>query len=216
MKYKLLRSRRRTLSLEISGGELVVRSPYFLPLKIIENFINSKADWVNKKLKAFADHKKNRLIHGEKVYYLGETVDLKVIETKRTNSVCVYQKSLIVRVCDKQTIPEIVREFYCEQTSFAVEKILNKYKNTFDFDENIRVKHYQSKFGSCTRYNKLCFNANLAMAPVEVIEYVVLHELTHTKIKDHSRRFWLKLFEYDPDYKKHRKWLRENSLLLKI
>ena len=74
----------------------------------------------------------------------------------------------------------------------------------------IRVKNYRSKWGSCSR-KTLSFNSKLALAPRDVIDYVVVHELSHIKHKHHGKRFWLEVEKLCPDYKKLRRWLAKNN-----
>lgn len=73
-----------------------------------------------------------------------------------------------------------------------------------------------SKWGTCFADNALQFNWRLVMAPVMVIDYVVIHELTHTTEKHHQDSFWRKVRLYTPAYRQHRKWLEQNQHLLRI
>jgi predicted metal-dependent hydrolase len=62
----------------------------------------------------------------------------------------------------------------------------------------------------------LNFTWRLVMAPLDVIDYVVAHELAHLRVKNHSRKFWKLVETICPDYKCHRKWLRENGEKLSL
>ncbi|WP_133627269.1 M48 family metallopeptidase [Fonticella tunisiensis] len=78
------------------------------------------------------------------------------------------------------------------------------------------VKEQKSIWGSCSSRGNINFNWRLIMAPLSVIDYVVIHELCHLKHQDHSSKFW-SLVEYVmPDYKEKKKWLRENGGRLKL
>ena len=65
--------------------------------------------------------------------------------------------------------------------------------------------------GSCSERNRLAFSFRLIMAPPEVIDYVVVHELAHILQKNHSSKFWDLVLEVLPDYRMHRRWLRDNE-----
>ena len=73
----------------------------------------------------------------------------------------------------------------------------------------IRAQH--TRWGSCSSKGNLNFNCLLALVPPEVLDYVVVHELCHRKELNHSERFWQAVERILPDYKAHRKWLKENG-----
>lgn len=75
----------------------------------------------------------------------------------------------------------------------------------------ITIRGQRSKYGSCTAKGNLNYNYILMLAPEEVREYVVLHELTHRKHMDHSRAFWYDVETAMPDYKQWDGWLKENG-----
>jgi predicted metal-dependent hydrolase len=76
---------------------------------------------------------------------------------------------------------------------------------------HVRVKDQRSLWGSCSREGNLNFNWRLTLAPFDVLDYVVLHELAHRHEMNHSRRFWAHVAKFCPDYRTHRRWLRENG-----
>lgn len=79
----------------------------------------------------------------------------------------------------------------------------------------LRVKEVKSLWGSCNSKGRLMFNWRLVMAPVPVIDYVVVHELAHLIHRNHSEKFWKTVQSVLPDYKIRRKWLRVNEKLMK-
>lgn len=80
----------------------------------------------------------------------------------------------------------------------------------------ITIRNQKTRWGSCTREGNLNFNCLLMMAPPEVLDYVVIHELCHRLEMNHSARFWAQVEKVMPDYKKHRKWLKEQGGKLMI
>ena len=77
--------------------------------------------------------------------------------------------------------------------------------------KSITINSAATRWGSCGAKNTLNFSWRLVTAPITVIDCVVVHELVHTEIKNHSRKFYERLKSILPDYKEHEKWLKENS-----
>ena len=97
------------------------------------------------------------------------------------------------------------------------EKFLRKrvefYSKKLDvFPEKINIKKLKSRWGSATKDKILNFNVNLLRAPRDVIDYVVLHEICHLKVKEHSFRFWKLVQKFMPDYEDKKRWL-ENRII---
>lgn len=75
----------------------------------------------------------------------------------------------------------------------------------------IAIREQRTRWGSCSSKKNLNFNWKLLLAPPEVLDYVVVHELCHLKQMDHSRAFWAEVAAILPDYKERKKWLREHG-----
>lgn len=82
--------------------------------------------------------------------------------------------------------------------------------------KKIAIRDQKTRWGSCSTSGTLSFNWRLIMAPPEVLDYVVVHELAHFTHMDHSKAFWSTVESVMPDYEKHRKWLNEHGQELRI
>ncbi|MBN2664423.1 MAG: M48 family metallopeptidase, partial [Bacteroidales bacterium] len=82
--------------------------------------------------------------------------------------------------------------------------------------KNIKISSAQKRWGSCSSTGNINLSWRLVMAPIEVIDYVVIHELAHLIEPNHSNKFWYHVQRIQPEYKLHRKWLKENGYLLTI
>jgi predicted metal-dependent hydrolase len=224
--YHLVRSRKRrkTLLLTIErDGRVVMRVPYHTPEREIETFFKGKLSWVKKKIDEkkksiqSAEHPK-QFIPGEKFLYLGEHYPLELREPGKgrgplalSHGIFFLDNDCTAKARDifMQWYKERAREIFTERVNFYSRK-LKLYPN------EIRISSAKTRYGSCTADNKVFFSFRLVMAPYAEIDYVIVHELAHIKIKNHSQRFWRYMEEVMPEYRKHRKWLKENSLLLDI
>src|SRR6185503_1840811 len=77
---------------------------------------------------------------------------------------------------------------------------------------DIRVRSPKHLWGSCHPVKRvLHFNWKIMMAPLAVLDYVVVHEMSHLRVPNHSKRFWARVKQFSPEYKLHRDWLKQNS-----
>lgn len=75
----------------------------------------------------------------------------------------------------------------------------------------ITIRNQKTRWGSCSSVGNLNFNCTLMLAPPEVMDYVIIHELCHRRQMNHSPKFWEEVARFCPDHGAHRRWLREHS-----
>lgn len=109
-------------------------------------------------------------------------------------------------VPESMSITQIKKLFTHEVTTQA--EIMNVSFN------KILIKNQKTRWGSCSSRNNLNFNMRLCLAPKEVLRYVVIHELAHCVVHNHSKKFWNIVEKYCPEHKIHRSWLRKNARIL--
>ncbi len=107
---------------------------------------------------------------------------------------------------------DLLREWYREKARQAFSERAAHWAGLMGVGfSGIRIKDQRSLWGSCSRAGKLNFNWRLVMAPPEVLDYLVIHELAHLLEMNHSRRFWACVCVWCPGHKAFRKWLREHG-----
>lgn len=212
MNYKLIRSGRKTLSLIVRDGELIVRAPMFANIKFIEDFIDIKKDWIGSKIN-ISREKYNNFEFGSKIMIFGELYTIKSNDSPAT-IINEFSLKIGYQGSNKRVIRTIVESYYKKQTKDFVSGIIKKYSEFSVRD--ITVNKYRSKWGSCTHDDRLAFSLKIAMLPKQIGEYIVVHELCHIKQKNHSKKFWDLVYNYDKEYKLHRKYLRDNSAKFNI
>jgi len=238
--YSLIRSRRRTLSVEVKNKKIIVRAPLFLGRRHIEKFLEAKSAWIKTHLKLSPPKDLGKkFADGEEFIVLGKKYQLKLILSSKkginpvrerdrrirqgleifSDRVKVSDGNIIVKAADlnPKYVRKLIENFYISVLRGEVETICARYKDEFGIaGRRILLKFYRSKWGSCSAKNCLSFNAKLAQAPKEVIEYVVVHELAHLKIKNHSRNFWATVSRFCPDYKSSRAYLNKKLHMYEI
>lgn len=215
MSPKIIRGNRASISIHIDRhGEVIVKAPRFLPQFLIDQFIQSKKDWIEKSVAKVATRlpKKKYYTEGEKFLYLGISHVLHFTtssEILAKNGILYFPKGAVFRI-EKELeswFKSQAQVLITDRVKLHAQKMKASYKDIF-FSDTI------SKWGTCFADNTLQFNWRLIMAPLLVIDYVVIHELTHTTEKHHQASFWSRVRNFTPAYRQHRKWLEENGSLL--
>jgi len=164
-------------------------------------------------LRSFKSHQipKRELVSGEDFYYLGKRYRLKVIESKEEGieldkSYCY----LFVREKDNLKRKEkILEDWYRARAKEIFNKSIKKYQKIVKKDINrVTIRKMKTKWGSCNYYKRnINLNLELIKRPIELIEYVVFHELTHLIHPNHSKEFYNYLTTYMSDWKRRREEL---------
>ncbi len=217
---RLVRSRRKTVALVIErDGRLTVRAPLRLAGSRIRLFVESHADWIEKnkaKVIAALPSPVKRYVEGETFLFLGQACPLTIVASQR--SALMFGKTgFRLR---KSAIPEARAAFvrwYKEQATLLILERVLFFVGKYGFHyQKIRISSARTRWGSCSSQGTLSFTYRLVMAPLEVVDYVVLHELVHTQIRNHSKTFWNKVGKLMPDYKKRLAWLKTNGKYLQV
>lgn len=115
----------------------------------------------------------------------------------------------LINVNDIKKYREKARVLLTERTDYFSQKFNLTYTN-------IKITSAKTRWGSCNHKNGLNFNWKILFAPPKVIDYLVVHELSHTIHKNHKKEFWNQVALMHPDHKNSRIWLKENQYLLLI
>ena len=177
MKLSIIRSRRRTISIQVNPDmTVIVRAPLRASDRVINKFIKEKEDWIYKQLDKLAKQQKE--------------INERGIEKLSNEDI----KSLAKRAVEY--IPERV-SYYAEIMGVTYGRIT--------------IRNQRTRWGSCSSKGNLNFNCLLMLAPRDIIDYVVVHELSHRKEMNHSRAFWNEVGKVIPDYKEKVKWLKNEG-----
>jgi predicted metal-dependent hydrolase len=216
---QIIRSARKTLSLEIADdAQLIVRAPFHAKMNVIENVLFKKRLWIRSKQRLIQKrclevHSKE-FVAGERFLYLGRRYTLQMVQGEAPLH---FQERFYLSEKYVPTARQAFIRWYQEQ---ALETILNRVREYAAVaglkHGSITISNAAKRWGSCSSEGKLRFNWRLVMAPLRVIDYVVVHELVHLQVKNHSRAFWNKVQMMLPNYKKYAAWLKDNHRLLNI
>lgn len=219
---EIIRSKRRkTLALAVRNGQVSVRMPANLPRHHAESFVAQKSHWIKQKLSASPPVCGKKFEPGETFRFLGRTLTLTLISGEPRNQVMVENEllQLISRnhQPSKQALLRQLTHWYKQQAkTYLTDRCRVLAEQTGLMPGSVEVKTYKARWGSCHRNGNIQFNWKLIMAPPAVIDYVIIHELCHLQQHNHSPAFWQLVAFFDPNFKAHRAWLKENGQLLAL
>jgi predicted metal-dependent hydrolase len=179
-----------------------------------EQFLREKKQWLLEKKQKFDEYRERiperNFEQGEKFPYLNDSHTLEI--AGQSNRIEDQQIILSEPSVDRKGIKEVLEEFYRSKARRIFEEKVDKHIENIDGEFNkIYIRNQKTKWASCSPKDNLSFNWRLIMAPEDVIEYVVVHELVHLEEKNHDAKFWKRVREIKPDYKESYNWLSENS-----
>lgn len=215
MNYQLIRSKRKTLSLQIDkNAQLVVRAPQCLSVKKIETFIQDKSNWIEKKIQVSQENSvtKPAYLNGEEFLYLGNHYPL--IRQTMPKDRLEFNGEAFKLSDDSDGANEFYRWYKSAFKTIALPR-LDYYSDLYQLHyKKVRLKSQKTLWGSCSSINNINLNYLLIGAPISVIDYVIVHELSHIKHKNHSKTFWTLVESILPNYKIEKKWLKDNGYKL--
>lgn len=216
----LVRSHRKTIALIVRpDGSLEVRAPKRVAMVQIQAFVISKGDWIRKhqeRLKKRAGETPQRMYQeGEPFLYLGSSVRLHL--SPQAKAVHHTQSELQIAPAQPAVLEKKITDWYrCEARRIFTAQTELVSQTMGYFFNSIRINSARTRWGSCGAHGSLNFTWRLVMAPLPVINYVILHELAHTKVRNHGPEFWKQIAERDPNYPTCINWLNTNGHLLTI
>ncbi|MBT3938753.1 MAG: M48 family metallopeptidase [Pelagibacterales bacterium] len=215
-------NRIRTVSFLVKNQELLISVPKFISNKEIDRLILSKINWINKKL---SSEKLNTpliaksFVNGEKLMFFGKNYSLKLEESCFTNIVLDLNNIIVssMDINNQDKVKNIIRNWYIVESKKYLIKTNSYYEKLIGVStRKLLFGEYKSKWGSCNSQKRVSYDWRIIMAPIEVIHYLVIHELCHIIHPNHSQYFWMLVEKYMKDYKLHKKWLKLNSNKLVI
>lgn len=203
-----------------SYGEIEVQAPKKTPDERVFQVLEDNWDLIQQKLKEIKDRingPQNKLYKNDESFlYLGKPYPIKIIQDiniEQDRVVFEGEKLYVyVKQLNEEKYKQALKRFYYQQCKVLVEKSISSYQSHFKTKpRSIRISDSKKTWGTCDSKLQLTFNWRLAMAPREVIDYVVVHEMCHMVHLNHDRSFWRLVGKIMPDYKEKENWLALTS-----
>lgn len=215
IKLKIIKSKRRTISLSINNdAELVAHVPYNYDKAKLDAFIKEKSKWIVKHLKQV---EANNLKYAP--FKIEDGAVITILEKEYT--ICL-KSNVLSKIVDntiilpnlnsKKHLINLIKKIALKYLQERVQQL--SFKFNFKYG-NIKVGSATTVWGSCSARNDLNFTYKLMFTPYFVVDYIIIHELSHTKIKNHSTKFYQLVKSCMPNYKLAEQWLKENKGIIK-
>jgi predicted metal-dependent hydrolase len=222
IEYKIRRSdraRRARIVVDAAGVEVVV--PRRMALRHVEPFVAEKRPWIERTLARYRQPPVAELRDGGFVPYLGEPLGLSVrVERGRVRPhVARRGGELTVRVgaTGEAAVADALERWYRKRARAELPPRLDAATARAGTRwQRLSIRGQRTRWASCSQDGAMSFNWRLLLAPEEILDYVVEHEVAHLEVLDHSARFWRLLALRCPSYRDHERWLRRNGHSLRL
>jgi len=226
--YRLKHSqRRRSVQIRIAPPATIeVVAPAGFPQKEVEALLHKRATWIATQLarlkKLASDPVNASLEHGAQLLYLGRPRQLAVMPSPAKRAKVILEDDRLTAYLpavpgqdDTALLRRALHHWYvrsaaqllADRTAYWAAEIGVR-------PGRISIRDQKTRWGSASTRGNVNYNWRIVMAPPETLDYLVVHELCHIKVPNHSATFWLLVSQSVPDYKKHRAWLRQHGNLL--
>lgn len=224
--YQLVRSKRKTANIIIErDGSLLVRVPEDTSAEKVEDIIESKKLWIYKNLAEWRDLNATRVIreyrNGEGFLYLGRSYRLSLVNDQEQDLLLKHGrfclKRSLVDMGDPGLVQAAFRNYFIHQGTQRITERIDLYtKMVGAAPKKIEVKELGHRWGSCSPEGNLTFHWKCMMAPLSIIDYIVVHELCHIHHLDHTEAFWNEVDKIMPNYLERKEWLKANGAAMDV
>ena len=211
---KIIKTSRRSksISLKIRNGELEISCPYNTSEIFLKNLIERKKEWINKNIdRSRKNHKKINQISNGFITFKGLVLQL-IYKKSNFERIIVEDNELKIFYSEKSKSRQLIIEWLKLQANNFLRARLSFLSKRISIEFNsLTIKSYTARWGSCNIKGDIFLNWKLIMLPESVIDYVLIHELAHINVPNHSSEFWELVKKKDPNYCKSKKWLKDNG-----
>jgi len=215
--YTIIQTKRKkTLQIFVEKDRVEVRAPQSKTISEIRQLLKNRISWIfNSQLK-LKERKTDVVSSKDSLLYLGKNISYTVNILQKTDKFILKKNSFQIYVKSKSITEKKIKKMYHDWLLQKYTPYVKKKINHFVEILHVKPKEFQirdlkSKWGSATVSGHIHLNLHLLKTPKKMIDYVILHELAHLKIKGHRHEFWAYLEKFMPDYEKRKKWLDENN-----
>lgn len=226
IKFNLAYSQRKTLAIEIEPPDIItVISPPGVPDEVIKEKVASKGKWITQKLFELKDVGYRPIVreyvNGEAFMYLGRnySLEIKLNPNRKRAKIELGGGKIVISTNNKdpKTLAKSLKRWYRREAKEKIEKRVSYYKDKFEKKPTqVKIRDQRKRWGSCTNGGTIIFNYRAIMAPSNVLDYIVVHEMVHLKYPHHTQEFWRLVGQIVPNYEDRKEWLKKNGVRMDL
>lgn len=212
---RLVRSARRTVGLAVTReGLLVVRAPHRISREELSRIVEAKGGWVRRAQalarSRMAERPAHRYREGESFRVLGEPYPLRIVEGHGPK--LHFDGAFRLTAAGVPRGGELFERWYRRRALEVFSERAALWGGRMGVrPERVLLTAARTKWGSCDARGTVRLAWRLVMAPLSVVDYLIVHELAHLKVRGHTRAFWDLVAAFDSDHRAHRRWLAEHG-----
>jgi hypothetical protein len=213
--------RRKTVSIFIErDGSVRVLAPVSASDETIETAVKSKEYLIFTKLAKWKELNQGKVkreyVNGQSFLYLGRNYRLKLTENQDV-PLKISGGFFLLGIKHLPKAEKVFKEFYKEKALLKIKERMKVHEDKFPTKPtSIKVLELRNRWASWTPKNGLNFHWKCIMAPVSVLDYIIMHEMVHLKYPNHSTDFWNELDKKMPDYREQENWLKRNGVKMAL
>ena len=216
--YDIIQTKRKkTLQIFVEKDRVEVRAPESKTICEITQMLQNRVSWIFKSQLSLKDRKTDVGPSKDSFLYLGKNIPYVVHILQKEDKMILENNLFQISTTSKSINYIKLRKIYYDWLLIKympyIKKRIEYFSKILDVKPNgLQIKNLKSKWGSVTLSNVIHLNLHLLKTPRKMIDYVILHELVHLKIKGHRYEFWAYLGKFMPDYEKRKLWLNKNYI----
>ena len=209
--------RKKTIQIFIEKNRVEVRAPKSKDISEIKQLLKNRSRWIFISQLKLKERKTDITVSKNSLLYLGKNVPYSVITLQKNNKIIFKKNIFEIHTKSKFISEKKIKKTYFDWLSLKytpyVEKKIKLFSKILNVKPNgFQIKDLKSKWGSATVSGHIHLNLHLLKTPKKMMDYVILHEMAHLKIKGHRHEFWVFLESFMPDYEKRKQWLDKNNI----
>lgn len=225
--YRIRRSgKAQKARIVVTPSQVEVVAPLSMRDSRIHHFVQEKRDWIVAAIGKIARQMQVRSLFaaphfsdGAEIPFRGRSYALRTQPTRLKRVKIEFDEGFTAHIPHslppeqhRQQVKNAIVRWLRQHAEKDAHRLLQRHIPRFNLQpRSINIRTQKSRWGSCGVHNDLQLNWLLILAPSEVYEYVLVHELCHIRHKNHSADFWRLVAEHLPDYKKRRAWLKNHG-----
>ncbi|MBW7941457.1 MAG: M48 family metallopeptidase [Candidatus Kuenenia stuttgartiensis] len=222
IEYNLTRSNRKTISIYIErNASITVLAPNTLSKSKIDEYIYKRQFLIYKHIAEWEELNSSRVLreitNGETFRYLGRNYRLRIVEGQE-EPLMLSNGYFCISAQEKSNAKKHFKDFYKQKGIQRISSSALEYSKKMGLNfGSIRVMELKNRWASCSRVNNdLNFHWKCIMAPITILDYIVVHELAHLKYPTHNEKFWNEVDKIMPDYHSRKEWLKVNGASMEL